>query len=134
VRRVDAGGNISTVAGGGQPPDEFGEGLPATDAQLAFPEDVTTDIEGNLYIADTGHNRIRKVILSLPPPPKMGDVNGDGQLNVSDILLVIRAGAKLDTLTTDQAKRADVNGDGVVNVLDALRILRVLVKLDPPFA
>ena len=60
IRKVDADGNISTVAGSGT----FGfsgDGGLATAARLNFPRGVTADGSGNLYIADTGNNRIRKV-------------------------------------------------------------------------
>ena len=57
IRKVDAAGVISTVAGGGS----GGDGGPATEARLFFPRDVALDGAGNLYIADEGNNRIRKV-------------------------------------------------------------------------
>jgi sugar lactone lactonase YvrE len=61
VRKVAAGsGIISTVAGNGVQTFS-GDGGPATSASLSFPEDVAVDSAGNLYIADTVNNRIRKV-------------------------------------------------------------------------
>jgi NHL repeat-containing protein len=60
VRRVDPGGTITTVAGTGR--SGFGgDGGPALDAMLAGPTALTADSEGNLFIADTGNNRIRRV-------------------------------------------------------------------------
>jgi RHS repeat-associated protein len=50
---------IETVAGNGTP-DYSGDGGPAIEAQL-FSSDVTVDASGNLYIADSGNHRIRKV-------------------------------------------------------------------------
>jgi sugar lactone lactonase YvrE len=38
-----------------------GDGILATDAELSFPTGVTVDSVGNLYIADEGNNRIRRV-------------------------------------------------------------------------
>ena len=57
IRKVDAAGMISTVAGGGL----GGDGGAAVAAQLNRPTDVALDAAGNLYIADAGNRRIRKV-------------------------------------------------------------------------
>ncbi len=58
IRKVDAAGNIATVAGGGS---SFGDGGAAVRAQLDGPSGVAVDGAGNLYIADWWNNRIRKV-------------------------------------------------------------------------
>lgn len=61
VRRVDpATGKIETVAGGGYTlaPGDYG---PAVDALLKAPRGVALDVAGNLYIAESGTHRIRKV-------------------------------------------------------------------------
>ena len=53
-------GHIYTVAGDGK----FGfsgDGRPATRAELNFPVGVAVDAAGNLLIADTNNNRIRRV-------------------------------------------------------------------------
>ena len=61
VRRVDAvTGVITTVAGTGVP-DHNGDGIPATAANLGSPLGVAVDAAGNLFITETGNNRIRKV-------------------------------------------------------------------------
>src|ERR1039457_3767034 len=60
VRRISAGGIITTVAGNGQW-GYTGDGGQATKAQLAGPQGVTVDASGNLYIADTMNERIRRV-------------------------------------------------------------------------
>lgn len=60
IRRVSAAGTITTIAGTGE--QRFsGDGGPATHATLAYPWGVAVDRRGNLYIADSGNNRIRKV-------------------------------------------------------------------------
>jgi sugar lactone lactonase YvrE len=75
IRKVTPGSNgisngtISTIAGTAVPsvgctPGYTGDGLAATSAQLKGPLAVALDSSGNLYIADTGNNVIRKLVLS----------------------------------------------------------------------
>jgi len=61
ICKVNAEGIITTVAGGGSPGDGFGDGLPATQAELSAPRGVAVDAWGNIYIADTNNHCIRKV-------------------------------------------------------------------------
>ena len=60
IRKVDPDGDITTVAGDGTA-GYGGDGAAATAAQLTNPADVALDGAGNLYIADRGNNRVRKV-------------------------------------------------------------------------
>ena len=60
IRKVNSAGNISTVAGTGTA-GFSGDGAAATAAQLQNPQGVALDGAGNLYIADRGNQRIRKV-------------------------------------------------------------------------
>ncbi|MDR3764007.1 MAG: SMP-30/gluconolactonase/LRE family protein [Acidobacteriota bacterium] len=61
IRKVTAAtGLISTVAGNGGS-GYNGDGIAATSATLSNPAGIAVDASGNLYIADTGNNRIRKV-------------------------------------------------------------------------
>ena len=62
VRKVSPGGTITTFAGtGAYGSGSFGDGGPATSAQLRNPYGVAVDGQGNVYIADHGHSRVRKV-------------------------------------------------------------------------
>ncbi len=60
VRKVDTSGIITTVVGNGIK-GYSGDGGPATEATLSWPEGVAVDASGNLYFADSWNNRIRKV-------------------------------------------------------------------------
>jgi len=60
IRKISTSGIISTVAGNGV--GRFGgDGGQAFSASLNIPSDVAVDSAGNLYIADSGNNRVRKV-------------------------------------------------------------------------
>jgi streptogramin lyase len=61
VRKVDVRtGLISTVAGGGK--SGFGgDAGPATKAQMSTPHSIALDDQNNIYIADIGNHRIRRV-------------------------------------------------------------------------
>ncbi len=63
IRKVSTSGIITTAAGNGLY-GFLGDGLTATSAQLGNPEGVAVDGSGNLFIADTGNSRIRKVSTS----------------------------------------------------------------------
>jgi sugar lactone lactonase YvrE len=62
VRMVDTNGIITTVAGNGEqgPPED---GVRATDTRLANISGVAIGPDGALYIADSAHDRVRRVAL-----------------------------------------------------------------------
>src|SRR5215475_13586658 len=60
IRAIDNSGTIRTVAGSAVQ-GYGGDKGPAREAKLLFPHGVAVDSQGNLYIADTMNNRIRRV-------------------------------------------------------------------------
>ena len=67
IRKVMPGGTITTMAGNNSLGfGNSGDDGPATSAQLGDPSGVAVDGVGNLYIADTMNNVIRKVTLGAP--------------------------------------------------------------------
>lgn len=75
IRKVAPDGIISTVAGTGAR-GYSGDGGPATKAQLNYPGRLALDSSGNLYLADTGNYRVRKVA----PDGTISTVAGNGTL------------------------------------------------------
>jgi hypothetical protein len=73
VRKVSAGGTISTVAGNGEE-GSSGNGGPATSARLAAPVGVASRPDGGFLIADSGSHRVRAV----SPGGIISTVAGDG--------------------------------------------------------
>ena len=65
IRKVTVStGIISTIAGNGGTGSYSGDNGAATSATLNYPYGVGLDTAGNVYIADTENNRIRKVTIS----------------------------------------------------------------------
>jgi sugar lactone lactonase YvrE len=85
IRRVDAQSRIiSSVAGNyvacTTPTSPCGDNGSATSANLYFPFGVAVDASGNIFIADTGDNRVRRV------DAKSGIITAavfNGQYNIS---------------------------------------------------
>jgi DNA-binding beta-propeller fold protein YncE len=70
---VDAVGGFLWVAGDGTSCFS-GDGGPATQARLSYPAGIAVDASGNLYIADAGGSRVRKI----SPDGIISTVAGDG--------------------------------------------------------
>ncbi|MDD2815217.1 MAG: DUF839 domain-containing protein [Thiotrichaceae bacterium] len=73
VRKIDTTGKTSIIAGNGME-GSASENVSAASAPLRHPVGVTVDAQGNIYIADTDNNRIRKVDTS----GKVSTVAGTG--------------------------------------------------------
>jgi hypothetical protein len=78
VLRIDGDGTLRRIAGTGHPGDG-NDGSPAIEAALNQPYDVRLDMAGNLYIADFGNHRIRRV----GPDGVMHTVAGTGAAGYS---------------------------------------------------
>lgn len=107
VRRVSRDGLITTIAGTGTG-GYSGDGGQATSARLRFPSDVAVDGAGNVYIADNGNHRVRKVaagLITTVAGTGVAGLAGDGgpavsaQLNTPAYLALDRNG---DLYISDQ--------------------------------
>jgi sugar lactone lactonase YvrE len=118
VRRVSTDGLITTFAGssaGGF----SGDGGPAASALLAGPFDVATDRAGNVYIADTGNRRVRKVspdgtitTVAATAQPLALAVGTEGELYVASILRVRTITAAGAIAVVAGSGRPGFSGDG----------------------
>src|ERR1039457_1878374 len=76
------GGSIATIAGAGQS-GSMATGIPATTAQLTTPAGICADASNNLFIADSGNNRVVRVdavtgLLTLVAGNGTASSSGDG--------------------------------------------------------
>ncbi len=67
--------------------------------------------------------------LEAAPNPSLGDVNGDGIIDPSDALLILRHSLDLYELPAEAYASADYNQDGAVNSDDALMVFRIAMGL-----
>lgn len=89
VRKINALGTISTIAGNGTS-GSFGNGVAATTAELSNPYGVAVDGAGNVYVADQNNNLIRKIntagIISNFAGSGAFGTGGDGGLSTNALL------------------------------------------------
>ncbi|MBR6007332.1 MAG: hypothetical protein IK064_06845 [Clostridia bacterium] len=63
------------------------------------------------------------------PPALMGDVDFDGDVDITDALLTMRCAMGIITFTAEQIAVGDMDGSGAVNVTDAVMILRAAMGI-----
>ncbi len=82
VRKIDSQGIISTIAGAGDGSD-IGDGGAAIDASFNYPYGIAIDAQGNVYVSDVNHYRIRKIgvdgIISTIAGTGIPGFSGDGE-------------------------------------------------------
>ena len=61
IAKISPQGDVANVVGDGYPGNYWGDGGKAGEAALYLPLGLLVDKAGNLYIADTGNSRVRKV-------------------------------------------------------------------------
>ena len=64
-----------------------------------------------------------------PAPQIPGDANGDGSVDTSDALMVLRHALSIDLLDDAAAALCDMDGNGVTDTVDALIILRIAMDI-----
>jgi large repetitive protein len=89
IRKINTSGTISTIAGTGTA-SSTGDGGAATSATINQPTDLAFDASGNLYISESGGNRIRKIntsgIISTIAGTGAASSTGDGSAATSATL------------------------------------------------
>ena len=92
-----------------------------------FKVDESTDGKDgtNGYLSDA----IVKSVVIEKPAYVLGDVNGDGKVNMTDVNRLFRYTTRKEiSLTEAQLAAADVTGDGKVNITDVNRLFKFVTK------
>jgi sugar lactone lactonase YvrE len=109
IRKVDASGTISTFAGNGIS-GYSGDGGPAQNASLYFPDGVATDASGNVFIADVSNQVIRKVDSS-------GTISSFAQDQASPNLMTTDSAGNLYVAETFYCRISKFDPDGTSSVI-----------------
>ena len=86
IRKISPSGIITTIAGLGSP-GFYGDGGPASGALLYFPRGIVVDKSGNVYISDTGNDRVREL------QPQTPSIAAGGVVNAASFTAQISPGA-----------------------------------------
>lgn len=137
IRMVTPAGVIGTIAGTATA-GSTGDNGPASAAQLNAPRGLAIDISGNLYIADSGNNEVRKITpggLILPVATQLNNpvsvaTDAQGSVYIADsgnnrIVKVTAAGTTSTFATINGPQAVAVDSSGNVLVADATQIWSV---------
>lgn len=120
IRMINPAGVITTFAGGGgiqlQRDNPWGDGQPATKANLSQPRGVFVDSSGNVYIADTGHSQVRKVTAGSGSAGSTApSISANGIVNAASLAAGITANSWITILGTNLALDTNDWSNAVVN-------------------
>ena len=62
--------------------------------------------------------------------PRLADIDGDGDVNMKDLLILRKAVAGVIELTYEQGLAADINCDGDLNLKDILMLRKIIAGVE----
>lgn len=91
---------------------------------------VTAIKEGTVTITVTSKEGLVAEAIVMVNNFAKGDVNKDGKIDFTDVILVLRGYLKLDTLSVNDKYLYDVNSDNVIDFTDVIMVLRTYLGLE----
>ena len=90
--------------------------------------DIGSEYSGDLILASNADTEpiLIPISLNIIEDKIQGDINGDGLLNIQDIILIVTM-----VLSGDYSTLADMNGDGTVNILDVVLVVFIIMNPEP---
>ncbi|MBD8528923.1 MULTISPECIES: gluconolaconase [unclassified Massilia] len=123
IRKIAPDGSVTTLAGDGQPGDADGQGRAA---RFHAPVGVAVDARGNVYVADTYNDRIRRiapdgVVTTLAGGARPGNADGPGAAAAFDTPSAIAVDKDGTLYVADTGNNAirRIGADGIVSTLVA---------------
>jgi sugar lactone lactonase YvrE len=123
IRKIAPDGGVTTLAGDGQPGDADGQGRAA---RFRAPVGLAVDRQGNVYVADTYNDRIRRItadglVSTLAGGAQPGNADGpamDAAFDTPTAIAVNKEGVLFVADTGNNAIRR-IGADGIVSTLVA---------------
>jgi streptogramin lyase len=123
IRKISPDGSVTTLAGDGQPGDADGQGRAA---RFRAPVGIAVDKRGNVYVADTYNDRIRRItpegiVTTVAGGARPGNADGPAIDAAFDTPTAIAAGKDGSLFVADTGNNAirRIGPDGVVSTLAA---------------
>ena len=105
--------------------DRYSAVIPSSDVTTAGLEYYIRAFDGvNYAYKGTAEQPFVIAVSEAVDRSALGDVNGDGQINVLDALMVLQAINDRLNLDAEQFARADLNGNGTLEAVEVLTILQ----------
>lgn len=107
--------------------------IPFSVALDAYPCQTKIDIEVKELVGADGSPIMTTSIssefdISAPPPYKLGDVNGDGEVDIADAMLVFYHVAKKDLIPSERLFAANTDANKTVDISDAMNLFYFVAK------
>jgi sugar lactone lactonase YvrE len=123
VRKVTAGGVVTTIAGAsGEPGSADGVG---TNAQFLYPYAVAVDGSGNVYVTDIGNQNVRKITAGGVVTTLAGTLGIAGSLNGSALAAQFNLPQGIAVDTAGNVYVSDTNND-MIRVISASGVVTTL--------
>ena len=99
---------------------------PDEDFNLSIPQ-LNTNVESaniSLYVWPRHHSYdIKELFFSVISNIDLGDINGDNNINVLDVVLLVNSILNSDSFTPN----SDLNGDNIINILDVVLLVNTIL-------
>ena len=125
---------VYLVEGSGVPTEQNLQYIDQSGTDTTFtlkPKGLEADKTYRVYVSTASKEPTEAASFSYGAKPTytLGDVDGNGTINVFDALMALKDSAKVITLNATEQLAADVDRSGTVNVFDALMILKYSAKV-----
>ncbi|MET0982292.1 MAG: NHL repeat-containing protein [Telluria sp.] len=123
IRKIAPNGSVTTLAGGGQPGHLDGKGRAA---RFHAPVGIAVDPRGNVYVADTNNDRIRRIapdgtVTTLAGSGQPGNADGPASMAAFDTPSAIAVDKEGTLFVADTGNNAirRIGADGLVSTIAA---------------